>query len=604
MHGRRTPVALWLISAVLVAFCSGEATAAWPAHRGEAGSGTGVAGGQAPGLRGALKGLGRAVLDLALAPCRAISEKMERFATVLSDSPPAASPGLPAARSFHLAMTPFAYDVTAASQAATYDTLAAHCDMIAHHFDWGVPWPEAYANGAYAPAVLADIDYRVSHTPAGQKVYLALTSLSGARDAPAAYWGSTHDLPRPGAWAGRDFDSSEVRTAYLNYCRYMIGRFHPQYLAYGIESNMLALRNPAVFPKYVEMCRQVYNTLKAENPNLPVFLTIQADIFAGDPVNQGPAIQQLLQYSDYVAVSSYPFLWYEDPADLPADWFAQVAALAPEKPFVVSETGFIAETLILADPPTNVPGSETRQDNYVSFLLTKAAALDARFVVWFVPQDYDKAWDAWQAYDPPPPEFAKVWKDTGLLDGDGNPRASLATWDSWRALPITPALGTRLTGLSASCAKGHGPMTQAFDVWNAGGGTLNYTVSVSAAWLSCSPASGSSTGASQSVTVTYHPSGLAVGSHSATITVASAGATGDPQSIPVTLTVTQPPGGGGGGGGGGGCALARSSAAAGDAWGWSLPYLLLAAIYFTLRYRARTPAHGLPVSPWNGDRDR
>jgi hypothetical protein len=76
-------------------------------------------------------------------------------------------------------------------------------------------------------------------------------------------------------------------------------------------------------------------------------------------------------------------------------------------------------------------------------------------------------------------------------------------------------------------------------VKNSGGGTLSWSVSESIGWLSCSPASGTSTGEADPVTVTYSTSGLNVGTYSGTITVS--GGTGvTSKTVAVTLTVTKP----------------------------------------------------------------
>ncbi len=72
-----------------------------------------------------------------------------------------------------------------------------------------------------------------------------------------------------------------------------------------------------------------------------------------------------------------------------------------------------------------------------------------------------------------------------------------------------------------------------FTVRNAGSGTLSYAISDNASWLSVSPTSGSSTGEADTITVSADRSGLADGSHNATITINPD--TGANQTIAVTL---------------------------------------------------------------------
>ncbi len=61
--------------------------------------------------------------------------------------------------------------------------------------------------------------------------------------------------------------------------------------------------------------------------------------------------------------------------------------------------------------------------------------------------------------------------------------------------------------------------SKSFEVWNCGGGTLNYSISDDQAWIGLSPASGSSTGEHDVVTVTVNRSGVPVGQYSGTVTI-------------------------------------------------------------------------------------
>ena len=67
-------------------------------------------------------------------------------------------------------------------------------------------------------------------------------------------------------------------------------------------------------------------------------------------------------------------------------------------------------------------------------------------------------------------------------------------------------------------------------------GTLSWTASDNATWLTVSPASGSASPSAPSiVTVSVSTVGLAVGSYSGTITVSATGASNTPQTVPVSL---------------------------------------------------------------------
>jgi hypothetical protein len=117
----------------------------------------------------------------------------------------------------------------------------------------------------------------------------------------------------PEKWQNKRFNDPGVIEAYLNHCRRMIEHFDPDYAAYGIEVNMLAENPPDRFEKYLEMTGAVYRALKQEYPDLPLFLTLQLESFIKDPRTGRNAVERLLPFTDYIAVSSYPFLNDRDP---------------------------------------------------------------------------------------------------------------------------------------------------------------------------------------------------------------------------------------------------------------------------------------------------
>jgi hypothetical protein len=92
------------------------------------------------------------------------------------------------------------------------------------------------------------------------------------------------------------------------------------------------------------------------------------------------------------------------------------------------------------------------------------------------------------------------------------------------------------TSLSFTVQAGANPATQTLTINNIGGGTLSWSASDSAAWLSLSPASGTGNGA---VTASVATGTLTAGSYSGTITLSATGTTS--VTIPVALTITAAP---------------------------------------------------------------
>jgi len=123
------------------------------------------------------------------------------------------------------------------------------------------------------------------------------------------------------------------------------------------------------------------------------------------------------------------------------------------------------------------------------------------------------------------------------------PRATNAQQDigvSLIVLPPLPVIWLSPTNLAPVCAVGENAREDSFQVANVGGRTLSYALSDDATWLSIDPLSGSSTGMTNTIRVTYATTNLTIGTTNATITVTADGATNGPQTIPVTLTVRPP----------------------------------------------------------------
>jgi len=104
-----------------------------------------------------------------------------------------------------------------------------------------------------------------------------------------------------------------------------------------------------------------------------------------------------------------------------------------------------------------------------------------------------------------------------------------------QTLTVSPvelaASGTILSGATAASAT----------VYNSGTGTSYYTVSVptSQTWMSVSPATGSSTGDFDTITVTYTTTNQTAGIHTNDITITQTNATVTVKTIPVTLTIEE-----------------------------------------------------------------
>ena len=347
----------------------------------------------------------------------------------------------PEARSFYMGFTPFPHAFNVAAVEAAYDVISRDADMIVQHFDDGIPWQEALDNAnsgttfrdTYAANYLSDLDYKLQHNPSGHILYLAVTPLGPLREGLALHRGNSANEPLTPPWDSYSLDHPDVAKAYTRHCLDMIEHFVPDYFAFAIEANILAIYDQQngtnKWAQFVNLVKQVYPAIKLEYPDLPIFISLQVGFFHIATAEQTTAINQILPYTDYMAISAYAYTATPDPADLPADYFSELTDLAPTKPVVIAETAWPAEDVEDVNNPGTIIAAEDpqRQQQYIQHLIDEMDRLDGRFITLFFTRDYDDFWESdFQYY--PDAQLIRTWRDTGLYDGQGDPRPALDTW--------------------------------------------------------------------------------------------------------------------------------------------------------------------------------
>lgn len=234
-------------------------------------------------------------------------------------------------------------------------------------------------------------------------------------------------------WKRLPIDHPDRITAYVKYISWLADQVNPDWINYAVESN-LAEWNPDEFQQYKNFVQQVYSTLKASYPHLPIFLSLMV---TEQPLSIAYA-RDLLPYSDYVALSAYPYTHVSsssngntDPALFPDQYFERWLALAPEKPWCFAETAYIAEPLSIPAYSLNKEGNPFWQQRYLDQLLNLLDQRKGQFLIWFCYKDYDAAVKRLQDTNQYQPLFS-FWQDTGLFDEANLPRPALQSWRKYR----------------------------------------------------------------------------------------------------------------------------------------------------------------------------
>lgn len=335
-------------------------------------------------------------------------------------------------RSFYMGFTPFPYEISLDAIQDVYAHIADDADMIVHHFDNGVPWQEALDGSPYSDNIMDDWTLRRTLTPPDHQILVSLTPISIGRDALAPYRGEQDDMPLPAPWDSYSFDHPDVIQAFINHAEANIAYFQPDYLLIGIEVNLLMSLRPDLWDAYVTLHREAYTAIKAAHPELPVMVSMTgADLLEGytdvDHADQMRALADIIDTTDVLALSIYPFITAFLTNSIPTEIFDQLAELT-DKPLAIAETGYPAQPFrieIGADIQFN--GTPELQEEWITLVLESAQAYEYQFVTNFILQDYDSLWEAVGGQA----DLTILWRDTGLYDENGNARPALAVWQEW-----------------------------------------------------------------------------------------------------------------------------------------------------------------------------
>jgi len=339
----------------------------------------------------------------------------------------------PLSRAFRMGFTSLPYGQSTEALEYIYEKLSVESDIVNHHFDNGVPWAEALADENFPVEVTDDWRFRKDNIRTPHKTYVSVTPINASHNGLALYRGTEANMALPSPWNTYKFNDEYVKTAYLNYCKRVIEFFHPDYFAMSMETNLLYKSSPQIWSEYLEFHQYVYDRLKAYYPELPVFTTISGTpllkdfLQDNDHVMQRLAAMQLLEMSDYYAISFYPPVSAYQMSPWPENTFNDLFSLS-SKPIIIAETACTAErvpvptengfTVLAADP--------VKQKLFVDALLAASDKWKAKFVIWLTLRDYEAPLSM-----PTEAVASYVSKSAGLYDEQGNPRPALNSWREW-----------------------------------------------------------------------------------------------------------------------------------------------------------------------------
>jgi hypothetical protein len=334
----------------------------------------------------------------------------------------------PATRPFLMGFTHWPADLTDEGVAVAREYAQAHGDIVAINFIGGIPWPEAFDGKPFSKNVYDSMNYRPAP---GKKLFLSISPLNKDRRDLAPYWGNSENQALPKPWDNEPLNSSRVKRAYANFVLRAIDSMRPDYLAIGVESNMLLSRDRAKWRQLLELHRDTYAAVKRVHKTLPVFFTTEVlhykrlarDAKGSD---QEKEVADMMRFSDRFAMSLYPHMSQEVPRPLPSSFFDFASRF--KKIIVVSESGMNSRTVELKSYGATLQGSDADQQHFTELLLKTAARDNYEFVINFATTDSERLVAKLR---PPLDDIARIWAFTGMQTSDRRPKPASAVWDGF-----------------------------------------------------------------------------------------------------------------------------------------------------------------------------
>jgi len=363
---------------------------------------------------------------------RFIPDLLMSLVVSLTDAPlaRAADAPLPALRQTNVLMgfTSWPYGATPKAVTDTYAFIGANANLINEHLDDGVPWAEALQNDTFPRSFIAKMEGRRKNRPQGTSLLLSLTALNMGRAGLADCVGEGGKQALPEPLRGKYFNDAQIKTAYLNYCVWMVDFFKPDYLLTGIEANELLNNKPGEWVGYLELSRYIQQELKRRYPTLPLSESITLHKLL-DKNNQAleeyrQKIRGFVAGHDFFAVSFYPFFLGLHTVREFADALEFLPRFS-DKPVGIAETGHPAEPIVIKSFKLNFETTPAEQNQYVKTLLDQARTHHYLFVTYWACKDFD---ELWQTFPDAVKDLGRLWRDTGLVDENNRERPACATW--------------------------------------------------------------------------------------------------------------------------------------------------------------------------------
>jgi hypothetical protein len=222
---------------------------------------------------------------------------------------------------------------------------------------------------------------------------------------------------------GRSIAEQELQQLYKRFVVVMDSVLQPEHVGLGLETNLI---RDASSTAIYQCVKQAVNETAAElinrNTQAKLSISVQVD-HAWGKLSGGTYTGIEQDFIDFpfmeeLGLSSYPYLGFDDPTDIPGNYYTRLTE-GHNLPVFVSEGGYASTTV--ANAFTSSPQLQKKYMEHHHTLLKKAKAI-ALFQLVFTDIDISSV------PDPIPPNL-HYFISIGLVDVNLNPKPALEAWD-------------------------------------------------------------------------------------------------------------------------------------------------------------------------------
>lgn len=224
--------------------------------------------------------------------------------------------------------------------------------------------------------------------------------------------------------AGRSLAEPAVQALAVRYALAVEAMLKPAWLGLAAETNLIRIAAP---PKVYRAVKGTAGAIQAALVQATArslrFVSVQAEVAWGRLGGTGRYAGIAQDLADFpftaaLGISSYPYLGFGDPSDLPRDYYARIKGTSG-LPVIVTEGGWTSGS------QGTLKSSPEKQARYIT---RQAQLLEAAQAIgWFQLQfaDFDL-----KSFPGPHPANLALFAGIGLADADLHPKPALATWDA------------------------------------------------------------------------------------------------------------------------------------------------------------------------------